>query len=59
MRPPEYVPEDIQLGSLENAIIELFDPVYETTTNTLTYTIMAENGTSSEFRQTTLVIDSS
>jgi hypothetical protein len=53
--------EDIQTSELETAIIELFDPVYDTNTNTLTYTIMAENATSidlpGEFGQTVLVID--
>ncbi|MGA7369382.1 MAG: hypothetical protein WBX01_09645 [Nitrososphaeraceae archaeon] len=38
--------EDAQSGQLEMAIIELFNPVYDTTSNTLTYTIMAENATS-------------
>jgi hypothetical protein len=53
--------EDIQTGNLETAIIELFDPVYDTAASTLTYTIMAENATSielpSEVGQSTLVID--
>jgi hypothetical protein len=38
-----------------------FDPIYDTTANTLTYTIMAENGTSidllNEFGHSVLVID--
>ncbi|MGA7370596.1 MAG: hypothetical protein WBX01_15820, partial [Nitrososphaeraceae archaeon] len=49
-------------GQLDTAVIELFDPVYDTTSNTLTYTIMAENGTSinlpNEFGQSVTVIDS-
>jgi hypothetical protein len=54
---------DIQTGKLDTAVVELFSPVYDMTTGTLTYTIMAENSTSidlpGEFGQTTLVIDSS
>ncbi|HZD35028.1 MAG TPA: hypothetical protein VE130_07470, partial [Nitrososphaeraceae archaeon] len=42
-------------------VIESFSPVYDNTTNTLTYTIMTENITSidlpSEFGQSVLVID--
>ena len=53
--------EDLQSGRLETAVIELFSPVYDMTTNTLTYTIMAENGTSvelpNEFGQTVMVVD--
>jgi len=53
--------KDRQTGKLETAVIELFSPNYDTDTNTLTYTIMAENGTSiklpSEFGQTVLVVD--
>ena len=53
--------KDTQTGDLETAVIESFSPVYDTNTNTLTYTIMAENATSidfpAEFGQTTLVID--
>jgi len=53
--------EDTRTGQLDTAVIELFDPVYDTTSNTLTYTIMAENGTSinlpNEFGQVTLLID--
>ena len=53
--------EDIQTGDLETAVIESFSPVYDMTTNTLTYTIMTENGTSlnmpSEFGQSVLVVD--
>ena len=56
------VAEDSQTGKLDTAVIELFDPMYDTTTNNLTYTIIAENATSvilpSEFGQTVLVIDS-
>ncbi|HZD36073.1 MAG TPA: hypothetical protein VE130_12785, partial [Nitrososphaeraceae archaeon] len=52
--------EDTQTGDLETAVIESFNPVYDTNTNTLTYTIMAENGTSislpEEFGQSVLVI---
>ncbi|HZD35845.1 MAG TPA: hypothetical protein VE130_11635 [Nitrososphaeraceae archaeon] len=53
--------ENNQTGKLETAIVESFNPVYDTTTNKLTYTIMAENATSmnlpSEFGQSVLVID--
>lgn len=38
--------EDTQTGELKTAVIELFDPDYDTTTNTLTYAIVAEDGTS-------------
>jgi hypothetical protein len=54
--------EDTHTGNIETSVIESFNPVYDTATNTLTYTIMAENGTSielpSEFGRTVLVIDS-
>jgi hypothetical protein len=54
--------EDTQTGNLETAIIESFDPIYDITTNSLTFTIMAENGTSidlpNEFGQSVLIIDS-
>jgi hypothetical protein len=54
--------ENTETGELETAIIESFDPVYDTTAKTLTYTIMAENGTSvnlpGQFGQSVLVIDS-
>jgi hypothetical protein len=53
--------EDKESGQLETAVIESFSPVYDTSTNTLTYTIMAENGTSinlpSEVGQSILVVD--
>jgi hypothetical protein len=53
--------ENTQTGQLETAVIELFDPAFDTNTNTLTYTIMAENGTSidlpSKFGESILVID--
>ncbi|HZD36211.1 MAG TPA: hypothetical protein VE130_13500 [Nitrososphaeraceae archaeon] len=53
--------ENNQTGQLETAIVESFSPVYDTDTNTLTYTITAENGTSinlpSEFGQSVLVMD--
>jgi hypothetical protein len=56
------VTENTQTGELDTAIIELFNPMYNTTMNTLTYTIMAENATSiawpGEFGHTVLVIDS-
>ncbi len=55
------VVKDIQTGQLNTAIIELFNPVYDTTTNALRYTITTENATSielpSEFEQSTLAID--
>jgi hypothetical protein len=54
--------ENTQTRQLETAIIESFNPIYDMATNTLTYTIMAENGTSinlpQEFGQIVLVIDS-
>jgi hypothetical protein len=54
--------EDIESGELETAIIESFNPSYDTNTNTLTYTIMAENTTSvdlpREFGQSIIMIDS-
>jgi hypothetical protein len=53
--------KDMQSGQLDTGIIESFDPVYDATTNALTYTIMVENGTSidlpEEFGQSVLVID--
>ncbi|MGB7883472.1 MAG: hypothetical protein WBL44_12145, partial [Nitrososphaeraceae archaeon] len=53
--------ENTQIGILETDVIESFNPVYDTTINTLTYTIVAENATSidlpTEFGQTVLVID--
>lgn len=53
--------EDIQSGQLETGVIESFDPIYDANTNTLTYTITAENGTSidlpGEFGQSVLVTD--
>ncbi|HZD34800.1 MAG TPA: hypothetical protein VE130_06305 [Nitrososphaeraceae archaeon] len=53
--------ENTQTGNLETAVIESSNPVYDTATNTLIYTITGENGTSidlpSEFGQTVLVID--
>jgi hypothetical protein len=55
--------ENTQTGNLETAVIESSNPVYKMTTNTLTYTIMAEHATSmnlpSEFGQSILVIDGS
>jgi hypothetical protein len=54
--------ENTQTGDVETAVIESFNPVYDTATSTLTYTIMTENGTSielpSEFGQSVMVIDS-
>jgi hypothetical protein len=54
--------ENIESGQLETTIVESFNPVYDTNTNTLTYTIAAaENATSielpSEFGQSVLVMD--
>ncbi|HZD35408.1 MAG TPA: hypothetical protein VE130_09410, partial [Nitrososphaeraceae archaeon] len=53
--------ENTQTGQLETTIIESFSPVYDTNTNTLTYTVKAENTTSidlpSDFAQAILVID--
>jgi DNA-binding beta-propeller fold protein YncE len=53
--------EDTPTGNLETYVMESFSPVYDTNTNTLTYTIVAENATSvglpEEFGQTVLVID--
>lgn len=47
----------------DDVIIELFNPVYDTNTNTLIYTVRAENGTlidlPREFGQSTVVIDES
>ena len=53
--------EDTQTGNLQTYVIESFSPVYDTNTNTLTYTIVTENGTPislpGEFGQAVLVID--
>ena len=53
--------EDTKTGTLETAIIESFAPIYDIATNSLAYTITAENATSInlpvEFGQTVLVID--
>jgi len=53
--------ENTQTGNLETAVIESFNPIYDANTNTLAYTILAENGTSmnipSEFGKSVLVID--
>jgi len=53
--------ENTQTGNLETVVIESSNPVYNMTSNTLTYTIMGENGTSvnlpSEFGHSILVID--
>ena len=53
--------ENTQTGQLDTAVVELFNPVYDTNTNTLTYIIVAENATSislpSEFGQSILVTD--
>jgi hypothetical protein len=53
--------ENTQTGNMETAIIELFDPVNDIATNSLTYTITTENATSiglpEEFGQSVLVID--
>ncbi len=53
--------EDTQTGQLETAIIESFNPIYDTDTNTLTYTFSAENASSievlGEFGQSILIID--
>ncbi|MGA7369398.1 MAG: hypothetical protein WBX01_09725 [Nitrososphaeraceae archaeon] len=53
--------EETQTGNLETYVIESFSPVYDTNTNTLTYTIMADDATSmelpGEFGQAVLVID--
>lgn len=52
---------DTQTGELETAVIELFNPGYDITTNTVRYDIVAENATSInlpvEFGQSILVID--
>lgn len=57
----DLIVENNQTGQLETAIIESFNPVYDTNTNTLTYTIVAENATSislpGEFGQSILVVD--
>jgi hypothetical protein len=53
--------KDKQASQLDTAIIELFDPKYDMTTNTLTYTVMTENGTTihvpREFGATVMIID--
>jgi hypothetical protein len=53
--------ENIQTGNLETYVIESSSPVYDTNTDTLTYTIMTDDATSidllSEFGQAVLVID--
>ena len=53
--------ENTQAGQLDTAIVGSFDPVYNTNTNTLTYTIMTENETSidlpRELGQSVLVMD--
>jgi hypothetical protein len=53
--------ENKQSGQLETAVIESFSPVYDTNTDTLTYTIMTDDATSiklpREFGQAVLVID--
>lgn len=53
--------KNAQTGDLETAVIESSNPVYNMTTNTLTYRITGENGTAveipSEFGQSVLVID--
>lgn len=53
--------KDKQANQLDTAIIELFDPKYDMTTNTLTYTVMTENGTTihlpREFGATIMIID--
>ena len=53
--------EDTQTGNLQTYVIESFDPVYNTNTNTLTYTVITENSTSidlpDEFGRSVLVID--
>jgi hypothetical protein len=55
--------ENTETGNLETAIVDSFNPLYDATTNTLTYTIRAENATSidlpAEFEKTILVIDTS
>jgi hypothetical protein len=61
--PPNaaLVVENNQTGRLDTTVVDLASPVYDTTVNTLTYTIMIENGTSvelaSEFGQSILVVD--
>ncbi|GKS61539.1 hypothetical protein YTPLAS21_09970 [Candidatus Nitrosocosmicus sp.] len=61
--PPNavLVYEDMQTGNLDTVTIELFNPNYDTNTNTLTYMIVTENGTSInlpvEFGQSIMVID--
>jgi len=52
---------DIQTGNLQTSIIELFNPVYDIDTNTLTYSFTAANMTTtnlpSDFGRSILVID--
>ncbi|MDR4492412.1 MAG: hypothetical protein R2685_16205 [Candidatus Nitrosocosmicus sp.] len=61
--PPNavLVYENIQTGNLDTVTIELFNPDYDTNTNTLTYTIVSENGTSInlpvKLGQSVMVID--
>lgn len=53
------IEEDTQTGNLKTYVIESFSPLYDTNTNTLICTIMAENATidlPGEFGQTVLVI---
>jgi len=54
--------ENTQSGYLETAIIDSFNPVYDPNTNTLTYTVIAENATSMDlprqFGKSVLAIDS-
>jgi hypothetical protein len=57
------VHDDVE-QSQDLAVIELFNPVYDSEANTLRYDIVSENGTSiaglpGEFGQSSLVIDSS
>lgn len=53
--------KNAQTGDLETAVIESFTPVYDIATNSLTYTITAENaisiGLPEEFGQSILVAD--
>jgi hypothetical protein len=61
--PPNavLVYEDKQTGNLDTAILELFDPIYDKNTNTLSYGITTFNSTSidlpSNFGHSTLIID--
>ena len=56
------VDDDAAEQSQDLAVIELFNPEYDSEANTLKYDMVSENGTSidlpSEFGQSTLVIDS-